>query len=85
MTRLRRSSSPRRTIFILFLLLLAGSAVAAYLLFFESTKPDVEFTGPTIYLGKQGAVSFHARDGESGLRQIIVTLSQGDLEKEIYR
>jgi murein DD-endopeptidase MepM/ murein hydrolase activator NlpD len=85
MTRLRRSSSPRRTIFILFLLLLAGSAVAAYLLFFESTKPDVEFTGPTTYLGKQGAVSFHARDGESGLRQIIVTLSQGDLEKEIYR
>jgi murein DD-endopeptidase MepM/ murein hydrolase activator NlpD len=64
--------------------LLAGSGAAAFFLFFEGEKPRLSLDSPQTYLGKNSIVEISAADAKSGLRQLNVKISQGEVVKELY-
>jgi len=85
MSRLRRSRSKSKTTFFLILfLILAGFGGVCFILFFEGEKPQLILDSPQNYLGENSIISIKSADGKSGLRQIRVRISQGDLFKELY-
>lgn len=85
MSRLQHSRSrSKSTFFIFFLLLLIGCSATAFFLFFEGEKPRLALDSPQTYLGKQSMVEISGADGKSGLRQLRVRISQGELAKELY-
>ncbi|MGI9535747.1 MAG: M23 family metallopeptidase [Desulfocapsaceae bacterium] len=85
MSRLRRSRGQSKSTFLLvFILFLAACGAAAFFLFFEGEKPQLTLDSPQTYLGKKSMVEISGSDTKSGLRQLRVRISQGELVKELY-
>ena len=85
MSRFKRSRSRSKSTFLLvFILFLSGCAAATFFLFFEGEKPQLTLDSPHTYLGKKSMVAISGADGKSGLRQLRVRISQGELVKELY-
>ncbi len=85
MSRFKKSRTGSRNTFIFILLLiLAGGCGAAFFLFFEGEAPQVAIDEPAQYLGGDTMISVSAADAKSGLRQITLRLTQGDLVQELY-
>ena len=84
MTTLSSKRKSTSTMLLLILLLILGGALAAlFLLFFEGDPPTVTIEAPASYLGASATIRIAAEDGESGLRQLKATLTQGAVEKEL--
>jgi murein DD-endopeptidase MepM/ murein hydrolase activator NlpD len=79
-----KRNSTSALVLMTLLLILGGSLIAAFLLFFEGTPPTLTIDTPSSFLGTTGAVSISAEDGESGLRLLQVTLTQGTVEKHLF-
>lgn len=62
-----------------------GGGAAVFYLFFEGERPQLELTSPDQYLGKNSVIVFTSADRKSGIRNIGLKISQGDLVKELYR
>ncbi len=74
-----------KTSFFIFLLMLSViGGVSTYLLFFENTGPSLTLSEPQDYIGSKAVVSFRAEDKESGLRSVLVTITQGEKSVELY-
>ena len=85
MSRLRHSRSRSKSTFILiFFFLIVGCGAAAFFLFFEGERPRLSLDSPDAYLGKNSMVEVSAADSKSGLRQLRVKISQGEVVKELY-
>jgi len=86
MSRFKRSRSrSKSTFFIIFLLLIIGGGAAAFFLFFEGGLPQVTLSSPEHYIGKNSLIMFDAADRKSGIREISLKITQGNLVKELYR
>ncbi|MBT8347135.1 MAG: M23 family metallopeptidase [Desulfofustis sp.] len=85
MSRLRHSKSRSKSTFLIFFfLLLTGCGAVVFFLFFEGEKPNLALDSPLTYLGKNSLVEISAADNKSGLRQLRVKISQGEVVKELY-
>ena len=85
MSRFRRSRSrSKSTLLVVLILLLIGCGGATFFLFFEGETPQLSLNSPEAFLGKNSLVEISGSDGKSGLRQIRVKISQGDITKELY-
>lgn len=86
MSRFKRSRSRSKSaFFFIFFCLIVGGGAAAFFLFFEGGQPQLELTSPDRYLGKNGMITFTGRDMKSGLKNMSLKITQGDLVKELYR
>jgi len=85
----RNSSQPGKsklsTFLIILLLVALGCATYAYLIYFEGEKPIISLQTPSDYLGENNTLEFSASDTKSGLKQVVVTLTQGATVKELVR
>ncbi len=81
------SNSRKRTtgtLFLLLLIIVACGAGISFFLFFEGGPPTVTIESPQSYLGSDTIISFSARDGKSGLRDLSLTVTQGEVKRELY-
>lgn len=81
----KQGKSKLFSFFIILLLAAVGFGVYAYLIYFEGEKPVVSLTASGEYLGEKNTLEFSASDTKSGLKQVVVTLSQGETVKELVR
>lgn len=85
MTKLGKTHRKTKgTFFLILFFIFVGSSAAIFFIFFEGKPPILSITSPQTYIGSEGAVSFTARDGESGLQQIRLYISQGEKSSEIF-
>lgn len=85
MSRFKRSrSGSKNTLLFILLLILAGVCGAAFFLFFEGEAPQIAIDEPLDYLGQDAIISVSAADAKSGLRQLSLRITQGDLVKELF-
>lgn len=66
------------------LLLLVALALTAFFLFFERSKPVINISNIPQYIGKVQPLEVDITDTGSGLRQVTISATQGELTKEIY-
>lgn len=87
MTRLGKPPKKRRSsfpfFFILILLLVAGGGYV-FLHYFEGEKPQIEIDNLKTAMGQKDSISLSVSDAKSGLRSISVTLSQGQVAKQVF-
>lgn len=82
---LRKRRQPRsrpigkRFLLITLLTILVAGGVGGFILFFEGDTPVADFKETGDYIGQKGTVSYLVTDKGSGLQNITVTASQGDL------
>lgn len=67
------------SLLILFVVLVGS----AFFLFFETSKPIVNISAIPKYIGKTNTLEIETTDTSSGLRQIVVTATQGENVKEL--
>ncbi len=72
------------TLFLILFILLSCAAGISFFLFFEGEHPVVTLASPQTYLGSDTVISFSAQDSKSGLRDLRLTVSQGDIQSELY-
>jgi len=85
MARLR-SRRKKRSLFPLFLiiiLLISACGGYVFLTYFEGVKPLIEANHINSSIGKKTPLSVSFNDPRSGLRSIRISLSQGQVEKQI--
>lgn len=80
----KQSKSLSRFVFLFLLTLSAALGAAGFILFFEGEKPAISLAGTSDFLAKTDTVNVEITDQKSGIRQISVTVSQGDIEHELY-
>lgn len=69
-----------KKILLFFLLLLLGGGIYAGMIYFEKELPKVNFTETPEYIGTSSALTIIAKDAKSGLRSLIVSISQNGKE-----
>lgn len=80
----KRSTSPSNFILLFLLVLVVALGAIGFILFFEGEKPVISLAETSEYLGKTDTINVEITDRKSGIRQINVTVSQGDIQKELY-
>lgn len=86
----RRNSSQQGksklfSFFIILLIAAIGCGAYAYVIYFEGEKPIISLQTPSDYLGENNTLEFSASDTKSGLKQVVVTLTQESTVKELVR
>lgn len=84
LSRRRRSFSLGNLVSKLFLLIIIGLAATAFFLFFETSKPVINVSNISQYIGKIQPLEIDVTDTGSGLRQVTVNATQGANTKELY-
>lgn len=85
MTKLSSRKKPSsKTLYLILFVLLAGGAGSAFFLFFEGEMPEITIESPQTYLGSNGVIALSVHDRKSGLRNISLSISQGDKLSELY-
>lgn len=82
--RNKRKSSSSRVLLIFLFLLIAAAGVGGFILFFEGEKPTIDLNATKPYLGQQGVIHYVVSDNKSGIRDIKVWGSQGEVKKELH-
>lgn len=76
--------SGARFFYGLLIIVFAIFGTGSFVLFFEGGKPVVNIDKVGDYLGTKGSIAYSARDTKSGLRSITVSVSQGDVKKDLH-
>ena len=84
LSRRRRSFSFGNLLFKLFLLILIGLVATGFFLFFERSKPVINVSNISQFIGKTQPLEIEVTDTGSGLRQVTVNVTQGTVTKELY-
>ncbi len=79
----RKKRSPFPFFLILTLLLAAGGGYV-FLTYFEGVKPVIEADHLKVAFGKSTPLSVSVSDTKSGLRSIRISLTQGQVEKQVF-
>ncbi len=80
-----KASHIGRKLLFLVLFLAVGAAAIAGLVLFEREKPVVTVQDGLEYLVRSGEFNLSASDGKSGLRSLVVVLTQDGTEQELHR
>lgn len=84
-TSSKQGKSKLFSFFTLLLLAAVGCGVYAYIIYFEGEKPLISLETTSDYLGVNNSIEFSASDTKSGLKLVVVTLTQGETVKELVR
>jgi murein DD-endopeptidase MepM/ murein hydrolase activator NlpD len=79
--RKKRSLFP---FFLILTLLLAAGGGYVFLNYFEGVKPVIDADHINTFIGKKTPLSISFSDRKSGLRSVRISLSQGQVEKQIF-
>jgi hypothetical protein len=63
---------------------LGGAGIVVFFLFFEGENPLVNLEATGHYIGKKGIIRYSVTDRKSGLRNISIWGSQGDITKILH-
>jgi len=79
-----RGTSKKTTVVTLLLLIVCVIAAVVFIKLFEKEVPQVEMQKDLALFGPSTTISFVAADRRSGLREIIISLRQGDKSASIF-
>ncbi|PID76473.1 MAG: peptidase M23 [Deltaproteobacteria bacterium] len=76
-----KKKSTAFTLITLLLLILCGAGAYVFLVYFEGEQPQIKLARELEYFARNNTVKFSASDQKSGLKRLVVTLSQGGKSK----
>lgn len=87
MARIKRRFKKKRSsfpFFLILLLLLAGAGGYIYITYFEGEMPQIASSNIPEFIGNNTPFTLIATDKKSGLRSVIISISQNDKRKDIF-